>query len=183
MAVEAGEEHHVTMMLYHWCPPDIHITAIPTLSRQLLSTVKEFTPLGTFFVGNDVDMSKTLSKLLTERGGTPELTAQVLADLMAELAVPVEGTFFQFFSFPVLSNNPSRVFVDGLYPVWKWVKPESVYRKMGVWKADIGNALEHGDWNGGKELVLLVAGVTEETLQTVVRGKRNFTSLQRLLNL
>ena len=117
LAVEAGKEHHVPMMLYHWCPPAIHITATPILSRHLLSRVKGFTPLGTFFVGNDLDMAETLTKLLTERGGNPELTAQLLADLIAELAVPAQGTFLEVFSFPVRSNNPSRVFDDGLFPV------------------------------------------------------------------
>ena len=183
LAVEAGEEHHVPMTLYHWSPPAIHITAIPTLSRHLLSLVKGFTPLGTFFVGNGVDMSETLSRLLTERGGNPELTAQTLTDLIAELDVPTEGTLFEFFSFSVLSNNPSRVFDDGLFPVWKWVKPESVYQKMGGWEADVAQALDHGEWNGGKELVLLAAGVTEETLQTIMDRKRKFTCLERLLAL
>ena len=83
-------------------------------------------------MGNDLDMSETLTQLLTERGGNPELTAQVLADLIAELDVPAQRTFLEFFSFSVLSSNPSRVFDDGRFPVWKWVKPESVYRKMGL---------------------------------------------------
>ena len=137
-------------MLYHWCPPAIHITATPILSRHLLSTVKGFTPLGTFFMGNDLDMSETLTKLLTELGGNSELTAQVLANLIAELAMPAQGTFLESFCFPVRSNNRSRVFDDGLFPVWKWVKPESVYRKMGLWEADITKALDHGEWTGDK---------------------------------
>ncbi len=169
------------MMLYHWCPPAIHIMAAPIVSQHLLSIIKGFKRLGTFFVANDLDTTETLSKLLTERGGNPELTAQVLTDLIAELAVPAEGTFFEFFSFPVLSNNPSRVFDDGLFPVWKWAKPKSVYQKKGLWEADIAKVLDHGEWNGGKELVLLAAGIAEETLQTIVGGNRRFTRLEQLL--
>ncbi len=170
-------------MLYHWCPPAIHITATPIVSRHLISTIKGFKRLGTFFVANALDTAETLSKLLTERGGNLDLTAQVLTDLIAELAVPAEGTFFEFFSFPVLSNNPYGVFDDGLFPVWKWAKPESVYQNKGLWEADIAKVLDHGEWNGGKELVLLAAGVTGETLQTTVGGNMKLTRLGQLLTM
>ena len=56
-----------------------------------------------------------------------------------------------------------------------------MYQKKGLWEADINKALDHGEWTGGKELVLLTAGVAEETLQTTVGGNRKFTRLKQLL--
>ncbi|KAL2176344.1 uncharacterized protein P884DRAFT_260883 [Thermothelomyces heterothallicus CBS 202.75] len=181
IAAEADEALPVPMTLYHWCPPTVHATTTVVLSPRLLSMVKGFTFLGTFFLGDELDMSEMLTRLLTERGGNPEPTSYVLTGLIAELATPGQGTFMHFFSFPVFSNNPSHLFGDGLFPVWKWVKPESIYRKTGFWEADLATVLDHGEWNAGKDLVLLSGGVAEETLGIIVAGDRKFPGLGPLL--
>jgi hypothetical protein len=143
--------------------------------------VKGFTPLGTFFLGDYFDLSGTFTELLTERGGNPEPTPQVVADLMAEIVEPTQGAFMQFFSFPVFSNEPSRVLADGRFPVWKWVKPQSIYRTNSLWEADLSQVLDQGEWNGGKDLMILVVGVTEEILEIIGTGVRKFTTLGRLV--
>jgi hypothetical protein len=142
--------------------------------------VTGFTYLGTFFLGDELDISGTLSQLLTTRAGNRELTPQLLTNLMAELVIPGQGSSMRFFSFPVLSVNSNHVFGDSLLPVWKWVKPDSIYCKTGFWEADLSKALDDGEWNGGKDLVLLTGGVTEETLQIIVAGNRKFTSFGSL---
>lgn len=91
--------------------------------------------------------------------------------------MPDQGTFVQFFSFPVFSNSPNEVSTDGLLPMWKWVKPNSIYSKRGFWEAELHEALEHGEWNAGKDLILLTRGVSEQTLQTI--GDCKITSLER----
>lgn len=172
------------MTHYHWCPPTVRVVTRVVVSPRLLSTVKGFSPLGTFFLGDEFDVSKAFTKLLTEteRGGNPEpTTLKMLADLMAKIVEPSQGAFMQFFSFPVLSNSPSRVLGDGLFPVWKWVKPESIYFRKGFWEANLSKVLDHGEWNGGRDLVILAVGVAEGALQIILSGDRSFPVLGDLL--
>ena len=165
------------MTLYHWCPPAIHTITQIVLPPRLLSMIKGSTSLGTFFLGDDFDLSETFTELLTERGGHPEPTAQVVADLMAELVEPTQGAFMQFFFFPVFSSEPSHVLADGRFPVWKWAKPQSIYRTSGLWEANLSKVLDQGEWNGDKDLMILVVGVREEILETIVAGLWKFSTL------
>ena len=53
-------------------------------------------------------------------------------------------------------------------PIWKWAKPGSPYgRKMGLWKVDFGKALKDGEWNAGKDLLLLVREIEKEMADEV----------------
>ena len=145
--------------------------------------MKECVSLGTFFVGDDLDVSEIFTRLLTERVESLEsLTPQGLADLIAagEVSVPAKGAFMRFFSFPVFSNDPSPSVVsgEGEFRVWKWVKRESIYRKRGVWEPDLHKVLDHGEWNAGKDLVILLAGVAEEAWQTAVGRYRVIPTLE-----
>lgn len=48
------------------------------------------------------------------------------------------------------------------------MKPSSVYnRKCDCWELTIPKALEDGEWNAGKDLDLLVRGVSEEMIERV----------------
>ncbi|KAK3292177.1 uncharacterized protein B0H64DRAFT_419530 [Chaetomium fimeti] len=160
VGVEADADFPVPMTLYRWCPPAVRTITRVVLSPRLLSMVGGFTPLG---------------------GGNPEPTPQIVADLMAEMVEPKQGAFMRFFSFPVLSNEPSRILADGFFPVWKWVKPESIYRRGGLWEPDLSSVLGHGEWDAGKGLVILAVGVKEEAWQFIVAGDRKFPTLGGLL--
>ena len=62
-------------------------------------------------------------------------------------------------------NNPP------ISPIWKWTKPGSVYpRKRGPWTVELGAALEHGEWNAGSGLLILVRGVKRRTVEEVSGG-------------
>lgn len=86
----------------------------------------------------------------------------------------------RFFSFPLFSDSPTDLFGEGLRPVFKWAKPDGVYRKAGFWEAELHTAVEDGEWNGGTGLVLLVRGVEEEVLRVLGGGEGRFTSLERV---
>ncbi|KAK4101943.1 hypothetical protein N658DRAFT_495882 [Parathielavia hyrcaniae] len=192
------DDFPVPMTLYHWSPPTVRaIARRVTVAPRLFSMAKESVALGTFFVGDDLDLSEIFSRLLAERG--PEdlesvrLTPRVLADLIAagEVSVPVRGAFMRFFSFLVFSNDdpssspspcPSAVSSGGegefrSFRVWKWVKRESRYRKKGVWETNLHKVLDHGEWNAGKNLVILSAGVAEEAWQAAVGRYRVISTL------
>ncbi|KAK4124061.1 hypothetical protein N657DRAFT_672045 [Parathielavia appendiculata] len=187
IGVEAPKDDFpVPMTLYHWLPPTVRTITRVTVAPRLFSMMKECVSLGTFFVGDDIDVSEIFTRLLTERGESPEsLTPQVLADLIAagEVSVPAKGAFIRFFSFTVFSNDPSPSAVsgEGEIRVWKWVKRESMYRKSGVWEPDLHKVLDHGEWNAGKNLVILSAGVAEEAWQTAVARHRVIPTLEGLL--
>jgi hypothetical protein len=91
----------------------------------------------------------------------------MLADVIALLPPPQTVTFRQFSSFPASGNSPDVVSSHDLLPVWKWAKPESPCRKRGFWEAELDKVLDDGEWNGGRELVLLVRRVSKEILQNV----------------
>jgi hypothetical protein len=194
-AVEADDDLPVNVRLYHWRPPTVSVITTIFLSPAALSTTKGFTFLGTFFLADDLlDTPNTLSDLLAVAAAPPSSSSdpaptlqQVLRDVVAQLTVPDEegGTFVQFFSFPVYTPNPDQLLGDDatpLSPVWKWVKPDSVYdRKAGLWEAELGDALEHGEWTAGRELTVLVRGVSEETRRAVAAGDRRFMQLGGVL--
>jgi hypothetical protein len=156
------------------------------VSAAALSAIKGFKVLGSVIMPDDEDISRTLSELaaaalLHQAGVDP--VQQLLGDVIAPLAFSArKGTCRrQFFFFPVLSNTPDLVFSDdSLRPAWKWVKPGSPYRKKGFWEAELRDALEDGEWTSGRDLVVLVGGVSEETLRTIASSELGwkFTTLE-----
>jgi hypothetical protein len=193
-AVDPGHDRPVPVRLYHWRPPTVCPLTTVFLSPAALSTIKGFTSLGTFFLADDLlHTPNTLSDLLaaalaahpsSSPAPTPTLH-QVLTDVIAQLAMPDEGggTFVRFFSFPVFTPSPDQLLGDDdLRPVWKWAKPDSRYdRKAGFWEAELGDALEDGEWSGGRGLMVLVRGVSEEMRRVIARGDRRFGSLGGVL--
>ncbi|KAK3305021.1 uncharacterized protein B0T15DRAFT_187180 [Chaetomium strumarium] len=174
----------VPTMLYHWRPPTVRAITMVKVSPRLFSMIKGSSSLGTFFLQDDLNISETLYKLLTATHAAAgwEPTAQLLTDLVAQLPVPERGTLMEFFSFPVLSDNPEQPLGDSLFPVWKWVKPESIYpRKTGFWETHLHRALDDGEWNAGKGLTLALSGVPEQALQRITGSQRRLTSLRGLM--
>ncbi|KAL2017222.1 hypothetical protein VTK56DRAFT_2429 [Thermocarpiscus australiensis] len=161
------EGRSVPVTLYHWSPPSARAIITIIMSPRGFSAIKGFTPLGTFLVADYLNMSKPLSELLAtslpEHGPDLDPTPQLLADLVAQLPKPADqGELLLFFSFPVFSNSPDQVLSDGPRPAWKWSKPNSAYRKAGSWGADLDKVLEDGEWGAGKDLLLLVKGMSDQ---------------------
>ncbi|KAH6845472.1 hypothetical protein B0I37DRAFT_417006 [Chaetomium sp. MPI-CAGE-AT-0009] len=182
---EAEEADPVPVALCHWKPPTVsHVETTVVLPPRLLSNIKGFTPLGTFGVPDDLDVAVALSELLAalpDDSGLvagPEPTPQLLASLMARLGVPDQGSSLRFFFFPLYSDDPNQVLGNGLSPAWKWVKPDSIYRKAGFWEAGLHEALDSGDWNAGRNLILLTRGVSEETLKDIADKDQKSTRLE-----
>lgn len=185
-AVVEADQDAVPVTLYRWYPPAISASTSVVLPLAMLLTISGFAPLGTFFVPDNLDISSALSQLLTAAPPpTQHLDGQLLASLMAQLCiVPGRGggTFRQFFSFPVFSNRPDLYFSDdGLLPAWKWVKPDGEYRKKGFWEAELREALQDGERTGGRGLMVLMGGVSEQTLQIIASPELGwkFSSLDR----
>ncbi|KAG7288036.1 hypothetical protein NEMBOFW57_007556 [Staphylotrichum longicolle] len=176
-AVEAdrvGDPCPVT--LYHWNPPSIRALSVAaTLSPSALGAIKGFAALGTYFLPEEADIAELLSGILASAAeaeaeaespsiGNADPTPQLVADLIAQLGPPGPvGMLVRFFAFPVYTNDPElegRVLRGGReFPVWKWVKPGGGYRRQGVWEAELGTALEEGEWNAGRGLDVLMGGV------------------------
>ncbi|SPQ26993.1 df1a12f7-6e9b-4f6b-82d1-3f3f6c146925 [Thermothielavioides terrestris] len=177
----------IPVTLYHWRPPTVREKFTVILPPGILQTIKGSASLGTFFLSKDLDIGDTLSVLLTASSyDDPEPTppsSKLFADLVAQMAMPdKKGRFFQFFSFPVLSDSADDVLGDELFPAWKWAKPDSVYpRKGGFWDDDLHQVLEDGEWSGGKDLILLMRAVSEEVLQAVSRKDVRHTSFDGVL--
>ncbi|KAK4039392.1 hypothetical protein C8A01DRAFT_16594, partial [Parachaetomium inaequale] len=170
-AEEPDQERPVRVTLYHWCPPTVPAIATVVVSTGALSAIKGFTTLGSVFLPDDLPAAAAP----LDQARDPGPGHQLLADLVTHLAfLPGRGGTCRqfFFSFPVLSNTPDLAFSDSnLRPAWKWVKPDSNYRKKGFWEAELRDALEKGERMSGKDLVILVGGVSEETLRTIASSE------------
>ncbi|KAK4243431.1 hypothetical protein C7999DRAFT_18213 [Corynascus novoguineensis] len=183
VADESDGNGPVLFILYHWRPPSVRTIALEKLSPRLLSTIKNAVSLGTFFLEDDLEVSETFSELLAAQPENPEPTAQLFSALVSQLPAPNRGTRMQFFTFPVLGDSSDQVIGEGCFPVWKWVKPESMYpRKRGVWETKLHKALDDGEWNAGKDLILLVRGVSEHGLQAVERAGYTTASLESIIS-
>ncbi|EAQ90599.1 hypothetical protein CHGG_02534 [Chaetomium globosum CBS 148.51] len=174
MVPQADEADVVPVALCHWDPPTVsHVEVMAELPPRLFSVIKDSKSLGTFCFPDYLDVAATLSDLLaalqkgSESAAGSEPTSQLLASLMGGLEVSGEGSFLQFFSFPLYSESPRQILGHGLSPIWKWAKPESIYRKEGPWETSLHQALDDGEWNGGRNLLLLTRGVSEETLKAM----------------
>jgi hypothetical protein len=84
------------------------------------------------------------------------------------------------FAIPVFCEAADIPLVDGLVPIWKWAKPKSVYPlKSGFWEADLSAALDHGEWNAGKDLCLLVRGALESEVTMIRESGSKFKTMPR----
>ena len=183
--VEADQSSSVLFELHHWHPPTLRKLTGARLPPSTLSELKDSVSLGTFPVPVDVDIPQIFPALLKSASSLADrdvdLSPQTLANLVRELGDGSESeeTQRQFFTFPVLSNAPDPVLSPTLFPVWKWIKPDSTYRKAGFWEGDLHKAIEDGEWNGGKNLTILIAGVAEKTRQTIMSSEMGwrFSSL------
>lgn len=186
--VEANQSSSVLVELHYWHPPTVRKLGNARLPPNTLSGLTDSVSLGTIPVPVDVDISNVLSGLLktssslTDRNAN--LNPQTLANLVRELNAGSESEDSaqrQFFAFPILANVPDLVLNPNLFPVWKWVKPDSMYRKAGFWEGDLHKALEDGEWNGGKNLTILMAAVSEKTQQTIASSEMGWrlSSLER----
>ncbi|KAK0740015.1 hypothetical protein B0T18DRAFT_417053 [Schizothecium vesticola] len=185
--VEADLSNSVLFELHHWHPPTLRKLTSASLPPSTLSGLKDSVSLGTFPVPVDVDIPQGFSGLL--KGASPltdrdvNLNPQTLANWVRELndGSESEETQMQFFTFPILSNAPDPILSPTLFPVWKWIKPDSTYRRAGFWDGNLHKAIEDGEWNGGKNLTILIAGVSEKTRQTIASSEMGwkFSSLEQ----
>lgn len=179
--VEADQSGSVLIKLDHWHPPTVRKLTSVRLAPSTLSGLKDSVSLGTFSVPVDVDISNVFSALLKSLSSLTDRDANLVRELNAMAGSEREEIQTQFFTFPILGNAPDPVLGPNLVPVWKWVKPDSMYRKAGFWEGDLHKALEDGEWNGGRKLTVLMAGVSEKTRQTIVLSEMGwrFASLER----
>lgn len=186
--VETNRSDSVLFELHHWHPLMVRKLTSARLPLSTLSGLKDSVSLGTFSVPVDVDIPRVLSGLLESSSSNTHRDLnlnppQTLSDLVRELNEGSESEEMQrqFFTFPILSNAPDPILGPNLFPVWKWVKRDSMYRKAGFWEADLHKAVEDGEWNSGKNLTILMAGVSKKTRQTIASSEMGwrFSSLER----
>jgi hypothetical protein len=185
--VEADRASSVLFELHHWHLPTVRTLTSARLPPSILSGLKDSASLGTFPIPVDVDIPEVFSGLLKSTSSLTDrdvkLSPQTLANLVRELndGSGSDETQMQFFTFPILSNAPDPVLSPTLVPVWKWIKPDSTYRRAGFWEGDLHKTLEDGEWNGGKNLTILISGVSERTRQTIACSEMGwkFSSLER----
>ncbi|KAK0614497.1 hypothetical protein B0T14DRAFT_309792 [Immersiella caudata] len=184
--VNSPSEPTSLVRLYIWSQLSVQEIDGLLLTTELLSTIRGLTSLGAFHIPYDCNLTLAdkLSAFLLVSSNR-ELGTETLSSAMMQInnAYPGrKGVTEQFFAFPVFSNRSDHPIGDeALLPVWKWVKPDSPYRKSGFWEKDLHAALEDGGWNGGKELSVLMGAVSEEAFYTIACSEMGlrFSSLER----
>ncbi|KAL6717722.1 hypothetical protein ACLMJK_005637 [Lecanora helva] len=159
---------------------------ITTLRPSSLQSIHGFRDLGTRRVPVDpatdvVDRHKYLSSLVAaDDSGREDPSVLNDDDRISRLVrrlkgihgIQSEGIPIQMSTIPVLSDSQEALWTDGQGPVWKWIKPESSYDvTSGFWETDLERAITDGEWRAGRDLQLLVRGVTEQMREELVSRK------------
>lgn len=168
-------------MIHYWTArsPTTTITIYSQLSIDSFQHVRNFRELGTFTLPTGIetsDVHQCLTSLITESpavSSDPEIIPRIVAQLSS---LPQnKGLSVQLFSIPVFGSSAEGLLAGGPIPVWKWAKPTSLYgRKIGPWEIELGKAIEDGEWTAGKELQILVKGVSEENAENLRKHRAKF---------
>ncbi|KAK2768225.1 hypothetical protein FQN54_000077 [Arachnomyces sp. PD_36] len=194
-------DQNLATVLHHWEGVSTEETtgtpslAIRTsLSLNSLQHIRGFRDLGTCWlpgteVTDETRVHNHFTSLIPEDdGGKKSLEVSSDADIISRILKRVRNTPsspqdvpIQLFAISVLSNNGTgALFTGGPFPLWKWVKPESVYSEFSLrgvlasnWETDMEKLIAKGEWTAGKDLQLLLRGVSEE------RGEEHSASNDR----
>ncbi|CAK7228662.1 hypothetical protein SBRCBS47491_006983, partial [Sporothrix bragantina] len=165
----------------------------PTLTTRLfephphLASLVGFEDLGTMRIDADADLLAILAAATDEDQDENEYDfcdgddsfrpKPPLAESVRQLRQRLQSGEFevhakrhrplQLWSFSVRSdvegNNIFTTSPDKAL-TWKWCKPDSPYHKNSQWFKELHEVLEHGSWNGGKNLTLLARLETEDPI-------------------
>lgn len=177
-------------LLHHWQLAHTQSSSaraiLTKLSPSTLPLIRGFRDLGTHQLpvaqaSDVVERHSYLSSLVTAdrsdqenplASNEAELISRLVERLHREPAPQSQGVSIRMFAIPVLSDSTETLLTGGPAPVWKWAKPESTYGRItGFWETDMERAIKDGEWNAGKELHLLVQGVSEERREELRTGR------------
>lgn len=91
-------------------------------------------------------------------------------DMLSKLSTSISGqeagntTQVRMFEIKVRREDDDGWLVPDGKLMWKWVKPQSVYRKSGAWETTLEKAIVDGEWSAGKGMVILVKSVRDENI-------------------
>ena len=179
-------------VLHHWgsipaISSPIASLVIPTnLALNSIQHIRGFRSLGTFRLpeikaSDPFGLHHYLTSIIADRSGQAptgssdtEIIDRVL-DRLHSTSFPPRAVSVQLYSISVLSNTTEALFSGGPVPAWRWSKPESIYgRVSGFWETDVSEAIVHGEWNAGRDLHLLVLGVSEERKEELMQRRVKF---------
>lgn len=163
---------------------------IPTnLDPSSALHIRGYRDLGTFTLpvtNNDTAAAELrfFSSLVDDVSYEGEPSSEIMARLSTarHRTSTHAGPSVQVFAFPVQSGTADGLVSDRTQkPVWKWSKPNSYYySKTGFWEVEIDRAVEDGEWRAGRELQLLVRGVSTEKLEALKNPGHRVKSLRSL---
>ncbi|KAI0888813.1 uncharacterized protein GGS22DRAFT_63294 [Annulohypoxylon maeteangense] len=180
-------------VLHYWSPrspstasiapldSNIH-TMIPiNLEPSSIQLIRGFHDLGTFTLpttdnNNDTTaISQFFSSLVGNITHDVEPSSEIITRLSAAPRHPPtdSGLSIQVFAIPVQSNTIGDLFGNGVHKlVWKWAKPDSYYEpKTGFWEVEMDRAVEDGEWRAGRNLQLLVRGVSSKEFEALKKHR------------
>lgn len=181
-------DHDPSTVLHHWDFTSTEKTtvtpslAIPTsLSLNSLQHIRGFRDLGSCWlpateVADDTRLHDYFTSLISDDDGGQKSPFSSDAEIISCILERVHRTpsspqdiTVQLFAISVLSNSTGALFTGGPFPLWKWAKPESVYGELtfqgvltGSWETDVEKLIAKGERSAGKDLQLLMRGVSEE---------------------
>ncbi|RJE26101.1 hypothetical protein PHISCL_01544 [Aspergillus sclerotialis] len=165
VSITSKESQTALTALHHWDPTLKSSVCIPThLTPDGLQYIRGFKDLGIFKLAEaDVSDAEAVHECLTSHitgssSSESGLIASIVESLREKAELPAANvSSSQLFIITVYSSSESQLLGKGSVPQWKWAKPESVYsRKSGHWEADVSRAVENGEFEGGRNLYLLV---------------------------
>ncbi|KFY34616.1 hypothetical protein V494_06618 [Pseudogymnoascus sp. VKM F-4513 (FW-928)] len=168
-------------MVHYWTArsPSTSVTIYSQLGINSFQHVGDFRELGTFTLPSGVeasDVHQCLTSLISE---CPTISSdeELIPSIITQLSsLPQnKGLSVQLFSMPVFGSSAEGLLPGGPIPTWKWSKPASLYgQKTGSWEIELGKAIEDGEWTAGKDLQILVKGISEESADDLRKSRAKF---------
>jgi hypothetical protein len=175
---DSGSSHLKSLMLSTQLKPE---------SLQLFQGYKE---LGSFILpiagaSLHYTQSKVEDKGVDISRQDAEFASQILP-LLSEQLLPgpdkkhsSNDIVIRLCTITVLSDMPETIISASSCPIWKWAKPSSPYRQSGFWETGLERVVEDGEWSAGKNLTLLVRGVSREIRDEIANSTTRYVTVPR----
>lgn len=151
------------------------------LTVEQLGYVSGFKELGGFVVhvGEQEDMHEALSALIEDSKAEGDVVERLMEGLKKpKVEEDSPSVTIQLYTITILSHVETNPF-EKAESIWMWTKPNSNYAvKAGYWEKTLDSAVQAGEWAAGRELKVLVRGVSKEQKgELFLNGRRNVSYL------
>ncbi|OAL01242.1 hypothetical protein IQ06DRAFT_304910 [Phaeosphaeriaceae sp. SRC1lsM3a] len=163
-------------LISHWASPESlarYIHVYTHLQAGQIKLLQDHKSHGTFHLPcSGLNISRFLHHQIVDLN-THSADTEMLSKLSPRLLSDQSASTTEvvLFSIQVLCEDNKNWLVPEKKLVWRWVKPQSMYRTSGRWEASLAKVFFDAEWSAGTGISILVGSVDEEKFREI--EKRN----------